>query len=66
MVVSVTAGRGLVDDGRVEDREDGRSRPDPEVEPKAPRWSFSAAYKQCTTGRVGGGNLTRRRSQNRT
>ncbi len=45
MVVAVTAGRGLVDDGRVEDREDGRSRPDPEVEPKARRRSFSAAYK---------------------
>ncbi len=45
MVVSVTGRRGLVDDGRVGDREDDRSRPDPEVEPKARRRVFSPAYK---------------------
>jgi len=45
MVVAVTTGRGLVDDGRVDEREDGRRRPDPEVEPKARRRSFSPGYK---------------------
>ncbi|CAO5189626.1 hypothetical protein FAIPA1_700003 [Frankia sp. AiPs1] len=40
-----TAGRGLVDDVRVDGREGGGRRPDPEVEPKARRRSFSAAYK---------------------
>ncbi len=44
-MVAVTTGWGLVDDGRVGDRESGGSRPDPEVEPKARRRSFSAAYK---------------------
>jgi transposase-like protein len=43
--MSVAAGRGLVDDDRVGDREDDRSRPDPEVEPKARRRTFSPAYK---------------------
>ncbi len=40
-----TAGRGLVDDVRVDGREDAGRRPDPEVEPKARRRTFSAAYK---------------------
>lgn len=41
----MTAGRGLVDDGRVGDREGDRSRRDPEVEPKARRRQFSPGYK---------------------
>jgi transposase len=45
VVAVVTAGRGLVDDGRVGDREDGRSRRDPEVEPRARRRQFSPGYK---------------------
>ncbi|WP_063925364.1 hypothetical protein [Frankia torreyi] len=43
--MSVTTGRGLVDDVRVGDREGEGRRPDPEVEPKARRRSFSPAYK---------------------
>ncbi len=39
-----TAGRGLVDDGRVGESERGR-RPDPDVRAKASRRSFKAAYK---------------------
>jgi len=39
----VTAGRGLVDDGRVSESES--ARPDPEVEPKAKRRTFTAEYK---------------------
>ncbi|MCK9898058.1 hypothetical protein [Frankia sp. AgB32] len=45
MTMAVSAGRGLVDDVRVDEREGGGRRPDPEVEPKARRRSFSAAYK---------------------
>ncbi|MCM3886705.1 hypothetical protein [Frankia sp. R82] len=45
MTVVGTAGRGLVDDVGVDGREGGGRRPDPEVEPKARRRSFSAAYK---------------------
>ncbi|OHV28968.1 transposase, partial [Parafrankia soli] len=45
MTAAVTAGRGLADDVRVDGRENGGRRPDPEVEPKARRRSFTAAYK---------------------
>ena len=45
MTVVGTAGRDVVDDVRVDGREDAGRRPDPEVEPKARRRSFSAAYK---------------------
>lgn len=45
VVVAVTARRGLVDDGRVGDREEPGRRPDPEVEPKARRRRFSPGYK---------------------
>jgi transposase-like protein len=45
VVVAVTARRGLVDDVGVDEREGDRSRPDPEVEPKARRRTFTAAYK---------------------
>ncbi|KEZ34326.1 hypothetical protein CEDDRAFT_03745, partial [Frankia sp. CeD] len=44
MAMVLTAGRGLVDDGRVDD-EPERPRPDPEVEPKAKRRTFTAEYK---------------------
>lgn len=67
MVVSVTGRRGLVDDGRVGDREDDGSRPDPEVEPKARRRSFSPAYKlrilteyEAATGPDAKGTILRR------
>jgi transposase-like protein len=44
--VGLTAGRGLVDDGRVTGEGEGRGgRPDPEVPAKARRRVFSAAYK---------------------
>jgi len=39
----LTARRGLVDDGRVDEPE--RTRPDPEVEPRAKRRTFTAEYK---------------------
>jgi transposase-like protein len=39
----LTARRVLVDDGRVDESEAGR--PDPEVEPKAKRRTFTAEYK---------------------
>lgn len=45
VVVSATAGRGLADEGRVGDHAGGGSRPDPEVEPKVRRRSFSPVYK---------------------
>ncbi|MBL7499792.1 hypothetical protein I6A84_20685, partial [Frankia sp. CNm7] len=41
----MTTGRGLVDDVRVDERENGGGRPDPEVEPKARRRAFSPGYK---------------------
>lgn len=41
----LTAGRGLVDDGRVDEPEPAERRPDPEVEPKAKRRTFTAEYK---------------------
>lgn len=47
MIVSVglTAGRGLVDDGRVGESEGRERRPDPEVPAKARRRVFSPGYK---------------------
>ncbi|SNQ52090.1 conserved hypothetical protein [Frankia canadensis] len=42
MVAVLTAGRGLADDGRVDDPE---VTPDPEVEPRAKRRTFAAEYK---------------------
>jgi transposase-like protein len=42
---AVTAGRALADDVRVDERQGGGQRPDPEVEPKARRRTFSLAYK---------------------
>lgn len=41
----LTARRGLVDDGRVDDPGPEAGRPDPEVEPKAKRRTFTAEYK---------------------
>jgi transposase len=41
----LTARRVLDDDGRVEEPVPGAGRPDPEVEPKARRRTFTAAYK---------------------
>lgn len=43
--VGLTAGPGLVDDGRVTDDGGREDRPDPEVPAKARRRSFTAAYK---------------------
>jgi hypothetical protein len=43
--VGLTAGPGLVDDGRVTDDGGRERRPDPEVPAKARRRSFTAAYK---------------------
>jgi transposase len=45
VTVVLTARRGLVDDGRVDEIDPGAVRPDPEVEPKAKRRTFTAAYK---------------------
>ncbi|MDT3446438.1 hypothetical protein [Pseudofrankia sp. BMG5.37] len=45
MAAVLTARRGLVDDGRVDDPGPEAGRPDPEVEPKAKRRTFTAAYK---------------------